>query len=120
MSLLNSRQDHSIILSQELYEEMSYIRPVNRFHVMQADQGPTGLSFASVEEDKAFFKLVSERLNRLAPKQAAPARPAAPPQPAAPTRPVGGISTVNRPVVVDTSKAKKGQVDNQKKKVRKQ
>ncbi|GAA42529.2 wiskott-Aldrich syndrome protein [Clonorchis sinensis] len=97
---LDSQQE---LFGQELYLEMQYTRPLPRFHIMQSDAGPMGISFASVEEAKLFGDAVLEQIERrLARVQASQS---AEPSPTAPVSTVAsnngiqpGIYELNRPI----------------------
>ncbi|CAL8101492.1 unnamed protein product [Calicophoron daubneyi] len=96
--------ERQLLFEQELYKEMQYIESLNRFHIIQADIGPVGISFSSSDEAQQFGDLVQKRLQRTARPPAAPAVVSAPLK--------GGISEPDRPVIPDyrlqSSKKKNG------------
>ncbi|CAH8509019.1 unnamed protein product [Schistosoma intercalatum] len=53
------------LLEQRLFLEMDYTEELKCFHVLQSDDGPVGLAFASLEEAKHFAHTVNGRLRSM-------------------------------------------------------
>ncbi|CAH8497680.1 unnamed protein product [Heterobilharzia americana] len=54
-----------LLLEQRLFLEMNYTEELKHFHILQSDNGPIGLAFASLEEAKYFANVINSRLRSI-------------------------------------------------------
>ncbi|KAH8860074.1 Neural Wiskott-Aldrich syndrome protein [Schistosoma japonicum] len=88
------------LFEQRLFLEMDYTEVLKHFHVLQSDDGPLGLAFASLEEAKHFAHEVNGRLRSI--RAAAVDKSSSNPQTMS-TQPIiqGGIYSLNHTKLPD-------------------
>ncbi|CAH8540956.1 unnamed protein product [Dicrocoelium dendriticum] len=106
------------VFQQELYLEIQYLRPLAQFHILQADSGPVGISFASLDEAKAFGDLVIKRIEKCLRDRTNTMTVATTPATIRTTFLQPGISEPNRPLVPSFERASSKQKKRRGKKTK--